>query len=189
MAVMRLRSSRPLIAVAAGVAILLLAERGYSQNSDGTDTPETGAVLIQLSAPKYPPLALQARIMGDVEVWLKIRPDGSVESADVVSGHPMLGQAALESAQESQFECRGCVSATPYTLTYAFSIGDGCPQVTDCSHLDIRPPEVRQSMHRIAITADPLCTCDPATRITRIKWRSAKCLYLWRCASRVTDVQ
>jgi outer membrane biosynthesis protein TonB len=45
---------------------------------------------------------------GDVKLDLSIHRDGSVESADVVSGHAMLKQAALEGARRSQFECRGC---------------------------------------------------------------------------------
>jgi protein TonB len=56
----------------------------------------------------YPPLARQANITGDVELKLEIRKDGSIQSASVVSGHPMLTQAALNSAQRSHFECRGC---------------------------------------------------------------------------------
>jgi protein TonB len=42
--------------------------------------------------PTYPPLARQAGISGDVELKLEIRKDGSVQSATVVSGHPMLTQ-------------------------------------------------------------------------------------------------
>src|SRR5712692_11252304 len=65
----------------------------------------------KLSDPTYPRLAQQARITGDVDLMLTIQRDGSVESAVVVSGHPMLQQAALESAQRSQFECKGCGEA------------------------------------------------------------------------------
>jgi TonB family protein len=82
-------------------------------------------VLVNLSPVVYPPLARQARIQGDVKVQLQVRADGSVASAEVISGHPMLKQAALESAQKSQFECHGCADeTTSHVLTYTFGIRD-----------------------------------------------------------------
>lgn len=82
---------------------------------------QTKIALIDLSPPVFPQLARQARIMGDVEIKIEIRKDGSVASAEVVSGHPMLKQAALESAQKSKFLCMGCSEeVTSYSLTYTF---------------------------------------------------------------------
>ena len=132
----------------------------------GAQSPEGAAVaatkievaLVNLHAPVYPPLARQARIMGDVKIQIAIRKDGSVDSAEVLSGPPMLKQAALDSVQKSTFECEswssgvfvvGCRDAlTPFTLTYTFGMRD------DLDGLD----------------------CSSATRP-----RDAKCLYLWRC--------
>jgi Gram-negative bacterial TonB protein C-terminal len=71
----------------------------------------------------YPPLARQANIIGDVKLQLEIRKDGSIPSAAVVSGHPVLTQAALNSAQRSHFACRGCEDAvTTGSFTYSFQI-------------------------------------------------------------------
>jgi TonB family protein len=153
------------------------------------DTPQTGVVLVKLSPPVYPRMAHQAHIAGDVTIQLGIRQDGTLESAEVVSGHPMLKQATLESAQKSRFECRRCNGVTSYAVTYTFAIGEVCHNTPDCSVVAERPSEILQSSSRVVITVDPLCTCDPAVSITPIKWRSAKCLYLWRCGSRVTDVR
>jgi TonB family protein len=77
----------------------------------------------------YPPLSRQAHIMGDVKVRVLIRKDGTVESGEVVSGHPMLKQAALDSAQKSQFECRGCGDElSSYSMIYTFGfLDDGKP--------------------------------------------------------------
>jgi TonB family protein len=58
-----------------------------------------------LVPPTYPPLARAARIAGDVQVRIGVRRDGTVASAEVVSGHPMLQPAALASAQKSTFRC------------------------------------------------------------------------------------
>jgi TonB family protein len=82
--------------------------------------------LTKLFPPVYPPLARQARITGDVVVKLQVRQDGGVESAEVPSGHPMLRQAALESAQKSKFECSRCRErTTAYSLIYTFGLQEG----------------------------------------------------------------
>jgi TonB family protein len=68
--------------------------------------PQIGVMVTRLSPPTYPPIARMARIVGDVKVQLKIRQDGAVESAQVVSGRALLKQAALDSAQKSTYECQ-----------------------------------------------------------------------------------
>jgi TonB family protein len=81
--------------------------------------PTGDVVVISLFNPAYPPLARQARIYGDVELKVGVRKDGSIQSAVAVSGHPMLTQAALNSAQQSRYECRKCNDeVTFYSLTY-----------------------------------------------------------------------
>jgi TonB family protein len=141
-------------------ALSLLGSVANAQTSEGaaSATSKTAVVLNNLYFPVYPPLARQARITGDVTILIHIRKDGKVESAEVVSGPPMLKQAALESAQKSTFECEGWESGVyvvgcrdavaPFTLTYTFGMRD------DLDGLD----------------------CSSATR-----QRDAKCLYLWRC--------
>ena len=167
-------------------ALCGLVQRTLAQGSSADETkPEV--VLTELSPPVYPPLARAARITGDVELQLLIRKDGVVDTAQVVSGHPLLRQAAVDSAQKSQFECRGCQGITTYFLTYTFVIGDECHNAPDCSAVGERPPEIRHWPNHVAVTVDPWCTCDPAGEITRIRWRSARCLYLWRCGSRVIE--
>lgn len=114
-------------------APLVCVENVQAQSASGSDTPQAGVVLSKLSDPAYPPLARQARIAGDVDLMLAIRRDGSVESAVVVSGHPMLTQAALDSARLSQFECQGCGNAvTSYALKYTFQIAPSDPP-KDCA--------------------------------------------------------
>jgi TonB family protein len=85
-----------------------------AQSTTGNPTPAIWIALTTLSPPVYPPLAREARIMGDVKVQLGIRRDGSVASAEVVSGPPMLQQAALESARKSAFLCQGCSEEVPH---------------------------------------------------------------------------
>ena len=167
-------------------ALSAAAQDAPAQAPATAEAMRTGVVLTKLSPPVYPPLARQASISGEVRVDLSIRQDGTVAAAEVFSGHPMLKQAALESARQSHFECRTCVvGLTNFSLTYTFEMKDD----GDCCNSFSRIPEIAESPNHISIVAPHQCLCDPTSTITRIKWRSAKCLYLWHCGSRVTDVR
>jgi protein TonB len=48
----------------------------------------------------YPPLARQARIAGAVHLAALISADGRIRNLQVISGHPMLTQAALQAVSE-----------------------------------------------------------------------------------------
>jgi hypothetical protein len=151
---------------------------------------QQGPSIVKLTPPLYPPLARQAAIKGDVDIVLAIRVDGSVESAVVASGPPLLKQAALDSVQQSHYECSGCSqSVTPYQLVYTFQlIGlESCCTPTsgsaDNNHQQGQPyPRVTQSENHVTVVDQYVCICDPAATIR--KARSVKCLYLWRCGSR-----
>ena len=55
-------------------------------------------------APRYPPLAAQARIQGKVELQLTLdQATGGVLGATVVSGHPLLVPSAIEAAKQWRF--------------------------------------------------------------------------------------
>ncbi len=135
-------------------------------------------VMVSPSNPVYPRLARQANITGDVHLKLEIREDGTLQSASVVSGHPMLTQAALDSAQRSRFECRGCDhDVTVGSFTYSFQLiaspGWPCPETSG--------PRVTQSENHITVMAEPSFV-HPYFADTSV--RSAKCLYLWECGQR-----
>jgi TonB family protein len=59
---------------------------------------------IERRTPVYPPLAQKIRLHGEVSVEVMIAPDGHVESARVVSGHPMLADKAREAALGWRFQ-------------------------------------------------------------------------------------
>jgi TonB family protein len=109
------------------IACLLLASAfspfavsiAHSQAADSLSKPVP--YFLNLSPPVYPPLARQARIGGDVVLQIGVRPDGSVASAEVISGHAMLKPAALDSARKSTFPRQeGSEATTFYSLTYTF---------------------------------------------------------------------
>ena len=52
--------------------------------------------LVNKVQPDYPPLARQTRISGTVRLHAIIAKNGTVEQLEVMSGHPLLVQAALD---------------------------------------------------------------------------------------------
>ena len=62
------------------------------------------AKLLSRPALHYPPLALGARVAGDVHLEANVRADGSVASVRVVKGFLMLNSAAKELVQNSRYE-------------------------------------------------------------------------------------
>ena len=173
----------PFFVFALAIVLCCVATTLSAQMTNGSDTAQSSVVLSSLSPPIYPPLARQAHIWGDVNLTLRIRQDGSVESTALVSGHAMLKQAALDSAQKSEFECHGCSEAlTSYSLVYTFKFTEKkCCTETDENEPQLRV-DVTQSQNHVTILTDTACICDPSADVRRV--RSAKCIYLWRCAFR-----
>jgi protein TonB len=58
---------------------------------------------IERVVPSYPELGKKIRLQGDVSVEVIVSPDGRVESARAVSGHPMLASAAVDAARRWRF--------------------------------------------------------------------------------------
>jgi hypothetical protein len=55
----------------------------------------------QYVPPKFPPLALQARIQGNVELQLSVQPTaGEVSGVTTRSGHPLLTQSAIDAVKQ-----------------------------------------------------------------------------------------
>src|SRR5439155_22761758 len=53
--------------------------------------------------PVYPPLARQIRVQGAVVMEAVINKEGSIESLRVISGHPLLNQAALDAVKQWRY--------------------------------------------------------------------------------------
>src|SRR6202162_3596078 len=62
------------------------------------------ALLINKVQPVYPPLARQTRISGTVRLHAIISKSGSVESLEVLSGHPLLVRAAMDAVQQWKYK-------------------------------------------------------------------------------------
>ncbi len=57
-------------------------------------------MLIRKVEPKYPPIAISARIQGPVVLAAAISRAGTIENLRLVSGHPMLVGAALDAVKQ-----------------------------------------------------------------------------------------
>jgi periplasmic protein TonB len=64
----------------------------------------TAAKLTNKVQPMYPPLARQTRISGTVRLHAIIGKNGSVEQLEVMSGHPLLVQSALDAVKQWKYQ-------------------------------------------------------------------------------------
>jgi protein TonB len=62
------------------------------------------AKIISQPSPIYPPLARQARIQGSVLLHAVLDKDGRVSELQVISGHPLLVQAALDAVKQWRYQ-------------------------------------------------------------------------------------
>jgi TonB family protein len=74
-------------------------------------------------APRFPPLALQARIQGDVRLRIRVEiQTGDVQVLEVISGHPLLVDAALAAVRQWQFQPDADLQKT-YEVGLKFDLG------------------------------------------------------------------
>lgn len=62
------------------------------------------ARIVNRVQPVYPPLARQTRISGTVRLHAIIGKDGTVQQLEVISGHPLLQQAALDAVRQWRYQ-------------------------------------------------------------------------------------
>jgi hypothetical protein len=167
----------------------LFLSAGVRESPAQSATSVEDVVMTKLFQPVYPPLPKQTRIAGDVELTLVVKADGSVESAIAVSGHPLLKQAAVDSALHSQFACKNCDEGVrSLKMLYSFQLGPTSycsegPTIANSDEKQDTYPRVTVSLNHVSIIDRPVGTCDLAFIAIEKKIRSAKCLYLWRCGS------
>jgi len=169
------------------VLLLFFGARAPLRAQNPNAPTQENLVLTKLFQPIYPPVAKQAGVKGNVELELKVKADGNLESATVVGGHPLLTQSALDSAKQSQFECRSCgAKGARFRILYSFQLGptsyctDASPESKVAERQETYPKVVQEQNH-ITLIDQPVGTCDLAFKVVERKVRSIKCLYLWRC--------
>jgi protein TonB len=86
----------------------------------------TAASIINQTRPLYPPLARQARIQGNVVLHAIIDKDGKVAQLEVISGHPLLVQSALDAVKQWRYkptQLNGDPVEVDTTITVTFTMG------------------------------------------------------------------
>lgn len=173
------------IALATVVASVVLIGDLCAQTPAQPDADKNKVVITALSPPAYPSLARQTRIRGNVRLEVKVLKDGGVYSVEPLSGHPLLLQAAIESAKQSKFACHACSEGlTSYTLLYTFDLD---ARSNCCFGDEDQPsgqgtapfPHITRTENQVTVIDMALCICDPAGTIGKV--RSLKCFFLWRC--------
>lgn len=92
---------------------------------------------------KYPPLAKQAQIESDIKVALRLSSKGEVLEATVLSGHPILKQAALDNVRLWRFACLDCNWGEPFehVMIYRFRIENPSSDCGNCWHVNYEFPD------------------------------------------------
>jgi len=95
-----------LIVVALGVVFCLSSLAPAQPSSPSRSLDEASARKNLLLSPNavYPPIARAARVQGDVVIAIVINAKGEVASEKVLSGPPMLQQAALDAVRKWTFQ-------------------------------------------------------------------------------------
>jgi protein TonB len=86
----------------------------------------TAASIITQTHPVYPSLARQARIQGTVVLHAIIDKDGQVAKLEVVSGHPLLVQSALDAVKQWRYrptQLNGDPVEVDTTIQVTFTMG------------------------------------------------------------------
>jgi protein TonB len=82
--------------------------------------------LLRRVEPKYPPLAIAARIQGSVVLAAVISRAGTIENLRLVNGHPMLVPAAIDAVRQWQYRpyiLNGDVIEVETQITVNFVLG------------------------------------------------------------------
>lgn len=152
-----------------------------AQDAPSEKTPQMEHRITKLPLPSYPAMARAAHVWGSVELNLSIRQDGTVDSAEAISGPGMLRAAAVESAKHTQFECVGCAGTSgPFRVVFNYEL----TATNDCGEPNKSYPRISELAGTVTIAGESAGTCDPEETVEKVRARSAKCLYLWKCGWR-----
>ena len=121
--------------------------------------------LVSSATPAWPPIALTANVYGDVIVEVSLNEDGSVASSKLVSGHPLLQQAAIENSLTWKFAAPNGqpLKGEHFAITYQFQM-EGEMQ---CSRGPVRVSF--ESYNRVELVTNPGALCDPGHTVKRRK--------------------
>jgi len=135
-----------------------------------------------------------------------IHPDGTIEPIKPVGGEQLLVYAAVDSAKHSRFECANCTSLTESEpFTFSFRISEHPKPADPCcctelpnsnksspagSNASLEDDLTTIAGNHITVMSPGLCVCPDACPAhaqtpSKFRFRSARCLYLWKCSTRL----
>ena len=113
--------------------------------------------VVQVLTPRYPPIARQARIEGEVQMEVLLTPNGSVREIKPINGHPLLQQAADESIRQWKFKCSSwkCPENLKVPLVVVFRLRSETKH-SDCPHITVSQPPIKLEItsHRSIVNTD-----------------------------------
>ena len=86
------------------IAAGLVLAAGLSAPAAIAGQEEVSRKLKSQVTPAYPELARKMNITGVVKVQITIAPNGSVKTARLVGGHPVLANAAMDTVKKWRYE-------------------------------------------------------------------------------------
>jgi TonB family protein len=181
------RPERKSSQVSRGFSILIIMNRAvlgliglvWACGSIGGQESREQQTIVNLQTPIYPPMALAARVSGEVNLDITLTADGAAGTVAVQGGPPMLRQAALDGATRSRFRAETGDACKHISVTYRFVLDSP----TSCER-DNSYPRLKFDGDLVTVTEQAALLCDPASAIERVRFRSVKCLYLWKCGSK-----
>jgi TonB family protein len=159
------------------LALAVLISMGFSQGQTtsfqqadkGTVTVQPNNAeknLIKKITAVYPPLAKQVRLQGTVKLQVVISTTGTIESVKVLSGPPLLAQAAVDAVKQWQYkpfsvDGRPVAASTEIDVPFTLGISDAVYQTEQKNNEDYfkREDECRSLLkaHQYA-DAETSCT-------------------------------
>ena len=68
------------------------------------ESSEAHRQMVNRVVPTYPGLAQKMGIAGSVKIEAVVAPNGTVKSTDILGGHPVLAQAAVDAVRRCKWE-------------------------------------------------------------------------------------
>ena len=125
-------------------------------------TAEPTATVLTAVAPIYTPIAVLAKVSGDVSVEVTIGSDGKVNATNVLNGNKLLIHTSLEAAKRWRFQTGG--AGRKAVLKFSFRI---LPKGTPEEELStvFMPPfsiEIRRTIPEQTVNYDPAAKAKKA---------------------------
>jgi TonB family protein len=111
---------------------------------------ESPAVIAAVAPTTYPAIARAANARGEVIIAVQVDPEGNVQSAKLLSGHPLLQRVSEEAAKQWKFSSlkEGTMDRTAQ-LTFDYRTVDKGPNPKNEFTTVFRPP------YKVEIQAHP----------------------------------